>query len=110
MEPQQLRSKCEKLDSQVELMVILFKIIEGSYGIFYQSSIGQLAQFIPVSSFPSITLPGSALFALARFMDETIDKVNTYLLYQDKTSKIKQVWTDDAMLLRYSLMGRIGSN
>ncbi|KAH8898027.1 hypothetical protein GQ53DRAFT_803106 [Thozetella sp. PMI_491] len=91
------------------------KITNSSYGVFYQMANGQLAATVPgptvwgdedptaswpsTSTFPNITLPARASFAAfsyARNNDTDEDTVTTFVLYQDETASIKQVWTDDS--------------
>ncbi|KAI9148161.1 hypothetical protein HJFPF1_11985 [Paramyrothecium foliicola] len=84
---------------------------EGAVGVVYQTRNERLAATIYSqqrgageapdswpSLFPDIDLPrgGSfAAFSVQRSDDADIDLVNTYILYQDKSRDIKQLWTED---------------
>ncbi|KAH8896534.1 hypothetical protein GQ53DRAFT_818815 [Thozetella sp. PMI_491] len=89
--------------SIVPLSTNYSRVNDSSYGIFYQNPDGKLGAILPgedtVSLFPNISMPlGAAFsaFSFARSNDTSVDIVTTYVLYQDATSKIKQVWTDDS--------------
>ncbi|KAK3324895.1 hypothetical protein B0H66DRAFT_511144 [Apodospora peruviana] len=92
------------------------RIIDSSYGIFYQSPDGLLTPLVPgsetggsenvtqswpsVDKFPEIKMPVQAsfsAFSFARYADRGRgDLVSTYVLYQDESDAIRQVWTDDS--------------
>ncbi|WYZ34070.1 hypothetical protein EsH8_I_000346 [Colletotrichum jinshuiense] len=87
--------------------------IQGGYGIFYQAEDDKLVALIPdlgseelatdyatswPTDFPSITLPknGSfAAFSVARPSD-SLQRVNTYVLYLDSSSNINVVYSDSS--------------
>ncbi|EFQ27474.1 hypothetical protein CGRA01v4_04569 [Colletotrichum graminicola] len=86
--------------------------IQGGYGIFYQAANSSLVALIPdlannvpadyvtswPTDFPSITLPEHgtfAAFSVARPSD-SLQRVDTYVLYLDASSDINVVYTDSS--------------